>query len=246
MSRSFGVVVLPKDIYLYLIDSRNIHPSVVQDHPLRIGGEGLEILRIFVASRQGGVSYLRKVGTNFGVLIEGRKDILDAGVLQCGRSSFDCIEEVSGEDGVFRIEERGIHLLWLQEGHSTFACVFAKGVVGATGQCIWLPTSFARAENNFEVEPCELLCPPGLSTIVHLRLGEPQQVLVIREYNGLLAQSFEVMSVMAHCFHDRQHFFVVDLIVELRRIELAAPKGDGVELACLWVALGNNSALGVI
>ena len=55
MPGGFGIVVLPKDFYLYLVDSWNIHPSIVQDHPLRIGGERLEVRSIFVASRQGGV-----------------------------------------------------------------------------------------------------------------------------------------------------------------------------------------------
>src|SRR5271154_2017927 len=126
MSSGFGVVVLPKDIYLYLIDSRNIHPSIVQEHPLRIGGERLEVRRIFVASRQGGVSYLRKVGTDFGVLIAGSEDILGMGILRHGRSSVDNVEEVGGEDRVFRIDERGIYLFWLQESHSMFASVLAE------------------------------------------------------------------------------------------------------------------------
>ena len=118
MPGGFGVVVLRKDLYLYLIDSRNIHPSIVQDHPLCIGGERLEVQRIFVASRQGGVSYLRKIGTDFGVLIEGSEDILGTSVLRRGRSSVDSIqEEVGGEDRVFRIDERGIYLFWLQKGH---------------------------------------------------------------------------------------------------------------------------------
>jgi len=33
MSGGFGVVVLPKDIYLYLIDSRYIHMSLLQTIP---------------------------------------------------------------------------------------------------------------------------------------------------------------------------------------------------------------------
>jgi hypothetical protein len=73
MPGGFGIVVLPKDFYLYQVDSWNIHPSIVQDHPLRIGGERLEVRSIFVASRQGGVSYLTKIGTDLGVLIEGSR-----------------------------------------------------------------------------------------------------------------------------------------------------------------------------
>jgi len=134
MSSGFGVVVFLEDTYLYPIDSRNIHPSIVQDHPLSIGGERFEIRRIFVVSMQGGVSYLRKIGTDFGVLIEGSEDVLGASVFRYRRSlSVDCIEEVSSENRIFWIEERGIHLFWFQEGHSTFACVLAKGVVWATG-----------------------------------------------------------------------------------------------------------------
>jgi len=216
MSSGFGVVVLPKDIYLYLIDSRNIHPSIVQDHPLRIGGERLEVRRIFVASRQGKVSYLSKVGTDFGILIEGRNDAVGASVPRCNRSTIDCVEEIGDKDGVFQIEEGRIYLLWLQEGHGTFNRVVAKGVIEASGRGLWFPTLFAGSENNPKIESREFLHPPGLSSIVYLGLREPQQVLVIGEYNHLLAQSFEIMMVLVHRLDDCQHLLIVDFIIEFR------------------------------
>src|SRR5271156_4853923 len=51
MPSSFGVMVFLKDISLYLVDSRNIHASFVQDHSVRVRGERLEIWRILIASR---------------------------------------------------------------------------------------------------------------------------------------------------------------------------------------------------
>jgi hypothetical protein len=120
VSGGFGVVVFSKDIYLYLVDSRYVHASFVQDHPLRIGGKRFEIRRIFVASRQGRVAYLREVETDFGVLIEGSEDVSGERVFGCDRSRIDGIEEVSGENRIFGVKERGIDLFWFQEGHRPF------------------------------------------------------------------------------------------------------------------------------
>src|SRR5277367_2801844 len=51
MTRDLGIMVLSKNVYLYLIDSWYIHSSVVQHPPLRIGGEWLEVGGILGTSR---------------------------------------------------------------------------------------------------------------------------------------------------------------------------------------------------
>src|SRR5271169_1080861 len=153
MPGGLGVMMLLKDIYLYLIDGRNIHTPVIQDHSMRVGGERLKVWRIFIASRQGGVTYLREVGTDFGVLVEGSEDVMGMGVFAHDRSGVDSVKEISGENRMFRIQERGVHLLQFQEGHGTFAHVFAKGIIEATGQGVRFPALFAMAEDNFEIEP---------------------------------------------------------------------------------------------
>src|SRR5271155_2883396 len=105
MSSGFDIVMFSKDIYFNLVDSWYIHTSLVQDPPMYIGGERLKVRRIFVASRQSRVSYLSKVGTDFGILIEGSDDALGASIPRCNRSRIDNIEEIGGKDGVFRIGE---------------------------------------------------------------------------------------------------------------------------------------------
>jgi len=97
MSCGLGVVVFPQNVYLYSLDCWYVHSSIIQNYPLRIGGEGLEpIWRIFITSRQGGVSYLRKVETNFGVLIKGSEDIFSEGVFRCSQSHAGYVKEVGG------------------------------------------------------------------------------------------------------------------------------------------------------
>ena len=69
---------------------------------------------------------------------------------------------------------------------------------------------------------------------------------MIGEYNRLLAQSFEIMTVVVHGLDDCQYLLVVDFIIEFRRVELSTPEGYRVEFAGFRVSLRDNTPLGII
>ena len=64
---------------------------------------------------------------------------------------------------------------------------------------------------------------------------------MIGEYNRLLAQSFEIMTVVVHGLDDCQYLLVVDFIIEFRQVELSTPEGYRVEFAGSWVSLRDDT-----
>src|SRR5579859_8060490 len=144
------------------------------------------------------------------------------------------------------VEEGGVHLVQLQEGHCVSLHVVPQRIVWAARQRIRFPSLLPWAEDDLEVEAGQLLCPSGLAPIVHLGLRKPQEVAMVGEDDCLVTQSLEIMAVAIHGLHDCQHLLVVDLIVEFRQIELATVEGYRVEYSVLGAPLGDDSPESIV
>jgi len=69
---------------------------------------------------------------------------------------------------------------------------------------------------------------------------------VIGEDGSGLSEPFKVVAVPIHGLNNGQHLLIVDLIVELCRVEFAAVEGDGVQPPRTRVSLRYNGANGVV
>ena len=81
----------------------------------------------------------------------------------------------------------------------------------------------------------------GLSTIKHFCCSEVFQVVVVCEYLYLVLCPFTVSAPVLKCVDDGQKFLVVDIIVDLRRLELSGVERHWVQLV-FFVSLGQDSS----
>ena len=152
------------------------------------------------------------------------------GVDDCSAAEGNGVK-LSGAEGGGKlfVSKNGAEVVWVD--CSVVATSLFRVDVPTSCQGVGLGAKLAGVEVNDKVELAEVLGPSSLSAVEELGRCEIFEVLVIGDDVNRRRGTFKVVTPNAESFEDCVEFFVVDVIVELGRIELARMESHRMDLS---------------
>src|ERR1700675_4201430 len=151
------------------------------------------------------------------------------------------------EDGAFftgdsdTFEGTDLEKFRTKEGDVCIVCN-AGSVVCAAGEGVRLAHAPSGLVVEGEVEAGQVEGPSGLVAVEFLGGPEVLEVLMVRPDLKRLARTFQVVSPLFQRLDDRQHFFVMDLVVALDWGQAFGPESNRVILSILGRQLLDHSS----